>query len=148
MSSELPESTHSNAAQPGCCPGTPWPQKRPLPFIFFLLAEPWAWSSGMFHLFLTVEALLQAPGLWGWRGCSRGCGVAGSPGTSSLRGEVRKGSFQGVCLDLTPISTDECSSPPGTVEKQWYFTWRTREDCAQFNIWKWSKEPPTKTFVT
>lgn len=57
-----------------------------------------------------------------------GCSVAGSPGTNCLHGEVRKGSFQCVCLYLTPMSIDECSSPPGTAEKQWYFRGGTRKE--------------------
>lgn len=135
------------AAQPGCCSSTPWPQKCLLPFSFFAVR---AMSMDYWHVSFIPHSggIAKSTRCLGTAQTQLRCSVAGSPGTSCLHGEVKKGSSQFVCLYLTPISTDECSSPPGTAEKQWYFRGGSREDCAQFNIWKWSKAPPTKTFVT
>lgn len=61
----------------------PDPKNKGSTPLYFLLVEPRTWTTGMFHLFLTAETLLQAPGLWGWRGCSLGAVLQGAQGQAA-----------------------------------------------------------------
>lgn len=71
----------------------------------------------MFHLFLTVDALLQAPSLWGRSSRSSGTVLQGAQGQAAYVEKEEKAHFGSLPV-LTPMPKDECSSPPGTVKKQ------------------------------
>lgn len=116
------------AAQPRSCPTTPWPQEIPFPIYIFLNiilispAEPWAQTTGLFHVLPTAEALLQAPSLWGQSSHSSGAVVQRAQGHAAYVEQHRKTLFGSLS-----------SSPDAHAQRQMLFPFR---DCKKAVIFQ------------